>query len=192
MAKKNIADNIFAFVPITTQTVLGTHIRGRANFMALGWLTRINFNPPMIAVGVNKNNASCQGIVDCREFSLNIPSADQAPAADYTGLVSARQADKSNLFEIFYGKLKSAPMIVDFPVNVECQVVQQLELPTNFCFIGEIVAVHAEEAVLTNDAPDPEKFRPLLLSMPDNRFWTLGECVGRAWNEGKKFREVIE
>ena len=48
MAKMNISDKIFAFVPITTQTILGSYVKGKANFMALGWLTRCNFKPPMI------------------------------------------------------------------------------------------------------------------------------------------------
>ena len=33
MTKINISDKIFAFVPITTQTILGSHVRGKANFM---------------------------------------------------------------------------------------------------------------------------------------------------------------
>ena len=36
MAKTDISDKIFAFVPITTQTILGSHVQGRANFMAQG------------------------------------------------------------------------------------------------------------------------------------------------------------
>jgi hypothetical protein len=39
MAKINITDKIFTFVPITTQTILGSHVRSKVNFMALGWLT---------------------------------------------------------------------------------------------------------------------------------------------------------
>jgi len=27
---------------------------------------------------------------------------------------------------------------------------------------------------------------PLLLSMPDNSYWTVGKYVGKAWNIGKK------
>ena len=58
MAKINISDKIFAFVPITTQTILGSHVQGNANFMALGWLTRCNsmHKPPMIAIAVNRSN----------------------------------------------------------------------------------------------------------------------------------------
>jgi hypothetical protein len=33
-----------------------------------------------------------------------------------------------------------------------------------------------------------EKIFAYVLSMPDNRFWGLGDCVGRAWHEGKDFK----
>ena len=36
MAKTDISDKIFAFVPITTQTILGSHVHEKANFMAQG------------------------------------------------------------------------------------------------------------------------------------------------------------
>ena len=189
MTKTDISDNIFTFVPITTQTILGCHVGGRANFMALGWLTRVNFKPPMIAIAVNKTNQSCGGILEAGEFSVNIPSKDMVAVTDYVGLVSARKTDKSGLFDIFYGQLKSAPLISECPVNVECRVVESVELPTNYCFIGEVVGVHAAEDILTQGAPDPDKVKPFVLSMPDNRYWTLGECIGRAWQEGKALRQ---
>jgi flavin reductase (DIM6/NTAB) family NADH-FMN oxidoreductase RutF len=188
MAKNNISDKIFAFVPITTQTILGSHVNGKANFMALGWLTRCNFKPPMIAISVNKSNQSCSGILDNGEFSVNVPSTDMIAVTDYTGLVSAKKTDKSQLFEVFYGQLKTAPLIQECPVNVECRVAEKTELPTNYLFVGEVVGVHAKESLLTDGHPDPEKFKPFVLSMPDNRFWELGSCVGRAWHEGKSYK----
>jgi flavin reductase (DIM6/NTAB) family NADH-FMN oxidoreductase RutF len=189
MAKTDISDKIFACVPITMQTILGTHVKGKANFMALGWLTRCNFKPPMIAIAVNKSNQSADGILDTGEFSVNVPSTEMVGITDYTGLVSAKKTDKSGLFEIFYGQLKAAPLIEECPLNVECRLAEKVELPTNFLFVGEVVGVHAEDSFLTDGHPDPEKINPFMLSMPDNRFWALGNCVGRAWQEGKSFKK---
>jgi flavin reductase (DIM6/NTAB) family NADH-FMN oxidoreductase RutF len=189
MTKENISDKIFAFVPITTQTILGSHVRGKANFMALGWLTRCNFKPAMIAISVNQSNQSAGGILENGEFSVNVPSTDMVGITDYTGLVSAKKTDKSKLFEIFYGQLKTAPLIKACPVNVECRLVEKVELPTNYLFIGEVAGVHAEQSLLTDGHPDPKKMKPFVLSMPDNRFWGLGDCVGRAWHEGKSFKK---
>jgi flavin reductase (DIM6/NTAB) family NADH-FMN oxidoreductase RutF len=143
----------------------------------------------MIAIAVNKSNQSCSGILEKAEFSVNVPSTDMVGITDYTGLVSAKKTDKSELFEVFYGQLRAAPLIKKCPINVECRVVEKVELPTNYLFVGEVVGVHAEESILTDGHPDPEKIKPFLLSMPDNRFWELGDCVGRAWHEGKSYKK---
>lgn len=172
-----------------TQTILGTHLEGKANFMALDWLTRVNYNPPMLGICVNKHNASHAAILDTREFSVNVPSTDMVEVTDYTGLVSGKRTDKSGLFEVFYGELKAAPMIMTCPINIECRVVKPIELPTNSFFIGEIMNIFTEDRFLTEGKPDVKKINPFLLTMPDNRFWSVGENIGKAWDAGKALRE---
>jgi flavin reductase (DIM6/NTAB) family NADH-FMN oxidoreductase RutF len=170
-----------------TQTILGSHLEGKVNYMALDWLTRVNFKPAMLGICVNKNNASHNAIIDTGEFSINIPTADMVAVTDYTGLVSGKRTDKSDLFEVFYGELRGAPMIQECPLNIECKVAQRVELPTNSFFIAEIVNIYCDEKVMTNSHPDAAKIKPFVLTMPDNRFWAIGECLGKAWYEGKKF-----
>nr|GBO97847.1 flavoredoxin [Nitratidesulfovibrio sp. HK-II] len=29
----------------------------------------------------------------------------------------------------------------------------------------------------------------MLLTMPDNRYWSMGDVVGRAWHDGKALRQ---
>ena len=41
---------------------------------------------------------------------------------DYCGLVSGRKTDKSNIFNVFYGELETAPMIMECPVSIECKL----------------------------------------------------------------------
>lgn len=171
------------------QTILGTHLKGKVNFMALGWLTRVNSKPAMIGICVNRNNASHEAIVDTGEFSINLPSVEMMEITDYTGLVSGKRVDKSDLFEVFYGELKAAPMISDCPLTLECKLSQQVDLPTNTFFIADIVNIYTEDKYLTGGNPDMKKINPFLLSMPDNNFWSLGESVGKAWDAGKKLRK---
>ena len=64
---------------------------------------------------------------------------------DYTGLVSGKRVDKSGLFDLFYGELNAVPMIKECPLTIECKLYQQVELPTNSFFIGEIVNAYSEE-----------------------------------------------
>ncbi len=171
-----------------TQTILGSHYEGKVNFMALNRLTRVNFDPPMIAVCVNKSNASHAAILDTGEFSVNVPSVDMFKVTDYMGLFSAKRVDKSDLFEVFYGELKSAPMISGCPLTIECKVIRTVELPANSFFIADILHIYSEDKYLTEGKPDVKKINPFVVTMPDNRFWAIGECVGRAWNAGQTLR----
>jgi len=189
MSKITIEKNLFCLP--WTQTLLGTHVNGKVNFMALDWLTRVNYQPAMLGICVNKGHASNAAIRQTGEFSVNIPTVDMVAVTDYCGIVSGSKEDKSKLFEVFYGELKSAPLITACPLNIECKLVQTVDLPTNTLFIGEIKNIYSEEKYLENGKPDVKKVRPFLLTMPDNRFWSVGEQVGNAWKDGLKYKDQI-
>ena len=189
MAKVVIEKNLFCLP--WTQTLLGTHVNGKPNFMALDWLTRVNYQPAMLGICVNRGHASNAAIRETGQFSVNIPTVDMVAVTDYCGIVSGKTTDKSKLFEVTYGDLPAAPLIRDCPMNIECKLVQVVDLPTNTFFIGEIVNIRCEEAFLENGKPDVKKVRPFLLTMPDNRFWAVGEQVGNAWQDGVYCKEEI-
>jgi flavin reductase (DIM6/NTAB) family NADH-FMN oxidoreductase RutF len=169
----------------TTQLILGTHYRKKPSFMALAWATRVNFQPPLIGIAVNRAHASYEAIVCEKQFSLAVPSTAMVAVTDYVGLVSARKTDKSKLFDLFYGKLERAPLIRDCPLNLALSLHTTVELPTNSVFIGEIVEAWGEESLLSEGKPDMKKVNPFILTMPDNRYWGLGEKVGDAWKSGR-------
>ena len=39
--------------------------------------------------------------------------------------------------------------------------------------------------------PDVEKVHPFCLTMPDNRYWSIGTSVGRAWHDGLPLRDGL-
>ena len=190
MRKVNIGEQAFV-LPMAT-TILGSLLEDRPNFMALGWLTRVNYKPAMIGVAVNHGHASHAAIEGTGEFSVNFPSVDMVEVTDCVGLVSGKRVDKSGLFTLFYGELKAAPMISECPLTMECRLVRTVELPSNSFFIGEIVGGYSEEKFLTKGVPDIKKINPFLLTMPDNRYWSVGESIGRAWSDGKAVRKRLK
>ncbi len=127
-----------------------------------------------------------KGIAETETFSVNIPSSELLEKTDYCGLVSGKNVDKSNVFDVFYGSLKTAPMIRECPVTLECRLVQIVSLPSHSLCIGEIAGVYADDTVIDDGKPDFPKIDPLFLTMPDNRYWTLGTYAGDAWSAGKK------
>jgi len=185
MEKIKIDSN--AFVYPMPMTIVGAVVDGRPNFMAAAWVTRVNFKPPMIMVALGDHYTN-QGIDANGAFSVNVPDVALLEKTDYCGIVSGRKVDKSQLFDVFYGSLPGAPLIGECPLSMACRLNQAVKLPFDTLFIGDIVEVYTEERFLTDGKPDIQKLNPFTLTMPDNRYWRVGEMAGRAWGEGKKLK----
>lgn len=186
----NIGDN--AFILPEPMTIVGSHLDGKPNFMALAWVTRLNYKPCLMGIAVNKGHATHKAISESRQFSINLPSVDMVEITDYVGLASGKRTDKSQLFDIHYGALDKAPLIKDCPLSLEMELEQTVDLATNTLFVGKLKAAWTEERFLAGGHVDIEKARPMTLSMPDNHYWAVGEKVGRAWRDGKKVRDRLK
>ncbi|HVN73618.1 MAG TPA: flavin reductase family protein [Methanoregula sp.] len=167
-------------------TLIGSLVNGRPNFMTVAFISRVCLDPPLVSMGLNKRSATREAVLKNRAFSVNFPTAAMVKETDYCGIVSANNTDKSMLFEVFYGKNPAAPMIQRCPLSLECSVAGTHDFQSHTCIIGEITAAHIDECCLTARKPDPKKINPLLLTVPDNRYWALGESVGCAWSAGKE------
>ena len=181
--KKLSTKNIFIPMPMS---IVGSTVHGKTNFMAVGWVVRANANPPMIAIGIGRHHYTCEGIKANEAFSVNFPGTNLLHQADYVGLVSGEKIDKSQVFETFQGELEHAPLIKDAALCLECRLVQTVELPSNNLYLGEIVAGWSDDRYMTDNKLDLKKMDVFFLSMPDNRFWGLGEVLGKAWNPENK------
>jgi flavin reductase (DIM6/NTAB) family NADH-FMN oxidoreductase RutF len=187
MEKIAIGAKTFLY-PMPT-TLVGANVRGKPNFLTVAYCGIVQHSPAMIAVESSKTHYTNAGIKENGTFSVNIPSEEMVTITDYCGIVSGKTVDKSSLFETFYGKLGTAPMIKECPINLECKLVQTLDYgDPGEIFIGEIVEAYSEERYLTKGLPDIKKIKPIVFSMHDNNYWKIGEHLGRAWDIGKKFK----
>jgi flavin reductase (DIM6/NTAB) family NADH-FMN oxidoreductase RutF len=103
-------------------------------------------------------------------------------------MYSGSKVDKSEVFDVFYGELKTALMISECPVNVECRLSQILELLHGEIFIGEIVGVYIEDNYLTDNKPDTRKIDPLLFEGTQGNYWKVGEHIAGAFGIGKDYK----
>jgi len=181
MDKEKIENNVYIPMPVC---LVGSICRGKANYMTVGWITRANANPPMLAIGIGRSHLSWQGIRETGEFSVNFPVAADLAKADYAGLVSGTHQDKSSLYTAHYGTLTQAPMIAECPLSLECKVVETCDLPTNSLYIGEIVGAYAQSAYLEKGNFAFAKAGACLLTMRDNTYWSFGSPLGKAWHDG--------
>lgn len=185
MEKQRIDNNAFVYpMPVV---IVGSVVDEKANFLAVAWVSRVNFKPPMIGISLGPHYTN-KGIEANKTFSVNIPGIRMIRETDYCGLVSGIKTDKSTLFDVFYGDLKGAPLIRDCPVCMACKLYDAVRLPVNTFYIGEIVEAYSEDRYLTDGKPDIQKIDPFTLTMPDNQYWGVGDSVGRAWSIGKSLK----
>jgi flavin reductase (DIM6/NTAB) family NADH-FMN oxidoreductase RutF len=164
-------------------TLVGAMVEERPNFITIAHVGIMD--PGSISLGMSKAHYTNAGIKQFGTFSVNLPPAEMVQETDYCGLVSGRRVDKTKLFSVFYGKLKTAPMIAECPISMECKLTKVVDFPKHDIFIGEIVATYAEETVLTDGVVDYSKVQPFFFTMTDNGYWKLGERFAQAWNVGK-------
>lgn len=186
MDKLDIGTQGFGFpMPMT---LIGSLVNGKPNFLAAAWVSRVRFQPPWLAVALNKTHATSAGIHAQQGFSVNIPGKELLSATDYCGMVSGNQVDKSGLFEVFTGSQATVPLIAACPVALECRLIRVVDLESHELFIGEIVGTWTEARFLDPAGkPDLALIEPFMLTMPDNRYWSVGAPIGKAWEAGKRF-----
>ena len=172
--------------PLPT-TLVGANVNGKPNFITIAHVGIVN--PKAITLGINKIHYTNAGIKENNTFSVNIPSSGLVKETDYCGLVSGKTTDKSQLFKIFYGKLKTAPMIEECPVTMECQLVKIVDFPNHDLFVGEVIATYCDEAVISDGEVDMSKVQPILFVMHDNGYYGLGEKFAKAWDVGKELKD---
>jgi len=174
-----------------TALLVGANVDDKPNFMALGWGGIVNMEPPMISVALRYQRYTLKGIKQNMTFSVNIPSTDLVKETDYCGIISGAKVNKAEVcrFKIFYGKLNSAPLIEQCPVNLECKVMHIMDLGSHSLVIGQIEETHISDSCLTDGKPDVNKIKPFIYTTsPANQYQAFGDIVAKAFSVGKELR----
>jgi len=173
------------YMSVMPTVLVGTNVKGKANYMTAAWATVACMAPPMVCVAINKMRYTMKGIDENKTFSLNIPSTLGVIETDHCGLVSGAQKDKSGVFRSFYGKLRTAPLAEECPVNIECKLFNSVDCGSHLLIVGEIAEIHADKACLTDGKPDIAKIKPIVYAQAT--YFGVGEEIGKAFSAGKKF-----
>lgn len=169
--------------------VIGTYDKaGKPNVMTAAWGGICCSRPPCVAVSLRKATYTYGNIMEHKAFTISIPSENYVREADYFGLVSGKEEDKFSAAGLTPVKsdLVNAPYVQEFPLVLECTVLHTLEIGLHTQFVGEIMDVKADEAVLGEKGmPDIEKVRPFLYAPESQGYYGVGEYLGKAFSIGK-------
>jgi flavin reductase (DIM6/NTAB) family NADH-FMN oxidoreductase RutF len=175
----------------TPALLIGAMVAGKPDFMTAAWCGVVNSKPPMVSVSLQHHRHTLIGIKENKTFSVNIPSVDLVKETDYCGIVSGSKTDKvaDCKFQVFYGKLKTSPMIEQCSVNLECEVVQVLNLGSHELVIGRVEETYVSEIYLTSGEPDVDKMKPLLWVMgAKSEYREFGKTLGAGFSVGKQIK----
>lgn len=123
-----------------------------ANVFSLNRIASCNAEPPLISISVRPTRASHDLIEQWGEFVVNIPWPEMEVVSDFVGSTTIGQTDKwqeTGLTRL-PATLVQPPLLAECPVNIECQVRHTLRLPSHSLFVAEVVALHADTAVLND------------------------------------------
>ncbi len=190
MAKVTLPPQALMFVrPIL---LAGANAGGKPNFMEVGSGMVLSSDPPMVELPIRFRQLTLSGILENRTFSVNLPSVNNAKELDYCGMVSGRDTDKVKdcNFTVFYGKLGTAPMIEQFPVNLECRLLHMLSSNIHAIVIGQIEVTYLSEEYMTDGKPDATKINPLLWFAERGEYLALGKTVGKSRGIGNEVRKI--
>ncbi|NLF84087.1 MAG: flavin reductase family protein [Candidatus Gastranaerophilales bacterium] len=185
--KKSLGAKTIAY-PTPVFIVCTYNKDNKPNAMVAAWGGICCSNPPCITVSLRKATYSYGNLMERKAYTVCIPSEKYIKEADYFGVVSGRDEDKFAKTGLTPVKsdLVDAPYIKEFPLIIECKVIQTVEIGLHTQFIGEILDVKAEEDVLSDGKPDIEKISPLIYA-PEGRTY---HGVGKKLSEAFKVRSL--
>lgn len=175
----------------TPALLAGAMVDGKPNFTTVAWTGIANSVPPTLHVSLQHHRHTLRGIRQNLTFSVNVPSVDLVKETDYCGITMGSKYDKAQVcrFTVFYGKLGSAPMIEQCPVNLECRVLHMLDLGSHTMVIGRIEETHVSEDCLTDGKPDAAKIRPFCFTTsPERVYRAVGHVIAKGFSVGAELR----
>ena len=142
----------------------------------------------MVALNLEADHKTVANLEARKAFTLAVPGADTLRESDYLGIASANKvADKfarTGLHAVKSTRV-DAPVIQEYPLTLECEVIEMQSQPYGLRVLGKIVNVMADEKVLDeNGKVDPAKINAFVFDQFQNGYYRIGEKVGQAWKSG--------
>ena len=171
--------------------IIGTYNEnGVANAMNAAWAGQWDAHEIMISMG---SHATTENLNRCGEFTVAFATKETMVAADYVGIVSAKN-EPNKMEKTGWTAVKAenvnAPVFTDFPMTMECRIKEKIdESETGYYIVAEIVNIVCKDEYLAEDGkPDMEKMNLICFDPIHHSYMELGQRVGNAFSDGKELK----
>lgn len=150
--------------------------------------------PPCVTIAINatQKRKTLQAILHSKAFVLGFPSVEQVKEADYLGVESGYNADKlGNIgFTTSDALAVHAPIVDDFALSLECEVVHTVTVGSHMQVTGEVKRILAEERVINEKGRVLlEKLQPIIYNEEQFEYLSLGGKVCDAFRPGAELKK---
>ena len=159
------------------------------NMLTVAWVGTICTNPAMCYISVRPERHSYNIIKRTKSFVINLTNEDMARATDWCGVRSGKDYNKFKEMRLTPQKAQkvAAPIVLESPLSIECEVIEIKELGSHHMFIANVVNVQADERYID---PVTDEFRlsdAKLIAYSHGHYYKLGEEIGKfGWSVRKK------
>jgi flavin reductase (DIM6/NTAB) family NADH-FMN oxidoreductase RutF len=113
---------------------------GARNAFTANWLTQVSFEPPLLALSVERDSFSLGLIVASGSFAVHVLEASQRELAGRLGKRHAVVGDKLAGLRCVPAPVTGAPLLPDDTLGyLECRVRDRLEAGDSILFLAEVV-----------------------------------------------------
>lgn len=159
------------------------------NMLTVAWVGTICTNPAMCYISVRPERHSYDIIKRTKSFVINLTNEDMARATDWCGVRSGKDYNKFQEMHLTPQKAQkvAAPIVLESPLSIECEVIEIKELGSHHMFIANVVNVQADERYID---PVTDEFclsDAKLIAYSHGHYYKLGEEIGKfGWSVRKK------
>lgn len=141
-----------------------------------------------VALNIGADHKTSKNIRERKAFTISVADVDHLAESDFFGIASAnKMADKferSGMHAIKSEKV-DAPVVLEYPLTLECEVIIDDEDSGWHRVIGRIVGVLCDEDKLDEKGrPDFTKLGAFAFDQFASGYYAMGEKVGDAWKSG--------
>ena len=158
------------------------------NMLTVAWVDTICTNPAMCYISVRPERHSYDIIKRTKSFVINLTNEDMARATDWCGVRSGKDYNKFQEMRLTPQKAQkvAAPIVLESPLSIECEVIEIKELGSHHMFIANVVNVQADERYID---PVTDEFRlsdAKLIAYSHGHYYKLGDEIGKfGWSVRK-------
>lgn len=151
------------------------------NIITIAWTGTLCSDPPLCYISVRPERHSHAILSRTREFVINLTTGPLARATDWCGVRSGRNYKKFHEMQLTPGpaRIVKAPIIVEAPINIECQVIEIRSLGTHDMFVAEVVNVKADSRYIDPRTGAFDLSRAQPLAFAHGQYYLLGKRIGK-------------